>query len=191
VDVRVVAASNKDLLEEAAKGRFREDLFYRLNVVPIEIPPLRKRRSDIKLLAEYFLREVAGELGSSPKRLASEALEVLEAYSWPGNVRELGNLIERLCILTSGDVIRPQDLPPLDNVREEDVRKDPFSLKTYQEFRDFTEKEYLLKKLSENRGNVSKTARQLGMQRSNLYKKLEKYGIDLRKQDKEQNNELS
>ena len=182
VDVRVLAATNKDLLEEAGKGRFREDLYYRLNVVPIRIPALRERKSDIKMLAEYFLREVAGELGRSQKKLSPEALDILIDYSWPGNVRELRNLIERLCILTMGDVIRREDLPPLELLREEDVRKDPFGLKTYQEFKDFMEKEFLIKKLRENNGNVSRTARQLDMQRSNLYKKLEKYGIEFRKE---------
>jgi len=182
VDVRVVAATNKDLHEEAGKGKFRDDLYYRLNVVPIRIPPLRERRSDIKLLAEYFLKEVAGELGRSPKKLAPDALGVLTDYAWPGNVRELRNLIERLCILTMGEVIRAEDLPPLELLREEDVRKDPFGLRTYQEFKDFMEKEYLVKKLRENNGNVSRTARQLDMQRSNLYKKLEKYGIEFRQE---------
>jgi two-component system nitrogen regulation response regulator NtrX len=182
VDVRVLAATNKNLIEEAGKGRFREDLFYRLNVVPVLIPPLRERKSDIKILAEYFLREVAGELGRSTKKLSSDALDALMDYAWPGNVRELRNLIERLCILTSGEVIRRDDLPALTIVREEDARKDPFGLKTYQEFKDFMEKEYLERKLRENNGNVSRTARQLDMQRSNLYKKLEKYGVEFRKE---------
>jgi two-component system nitrogen regulation response regulator NtrX len=180
VDVRVIAATNKELLEEAAQGRFREDLYYRLNVVPIHIPPLRERKSDIPLLVEYFLGEVGRELASAPRSISKEALERLVSYSWPGNVRELRNLIERLCILTTSDVIRIEDLPPLELTREEDILKDPFRLKTYQEFKDFTEKEFLIKKLREHNGNVSKTARELGMQRSNLYKKLEKFGIDLR-----------
>jgi two-component system nitrogen regulation response regulator NtrX len=185
VDVRVVAASNKDLLAEAGKGNFREDLFYRLNVVPIHIPPLRDRRSDIKLLVDYFLDEVSGELGSAPGKIATDALERLVSHSWPGNVRELRNLIERLCILTASNVIRLEDIPPLELTREEDILKDPFRLKTYQEFKDFTEREFLVKKLRENSGNVSKTARQLEVQRSNLYKKLEKYGIDFRHGNKD------
>jgi two-component system nitrogen regulation response regulator NtrX len=180
VDVRVVAASNKNLLEEAGRGRFREDLFYRLNVVPIEMPPLRDRRSDIPMLAEYFLGQIAAELGAPPKKIGKRAMEMMMEYSWPGNVRELRNLIERLCILTPAESISHQDMPPLVLTREEDMMKDPFGLQTYQEFRDFTDKEFLIKKLRENNGNVSKTARQLGMQRSNLYKKLEKYSIDIR-----------
>jgi|WetSurMetagenome_2_1015567.scaffolds.fasta_scaffold105505_1 two-component system, NtrC family, nitrogen regulation response regulator NtrX len=181
VDVRVLAATNKALLEEAARMKFREDLYYRLNVVPIRIPSLRERKSDIKILADYFLDEVAGELGRAPKKLSAGALDALIEYSWPGNVRELRNLIERLCILTTSDLIARDDLPALALVREEDARKDPFGLKTYQEFKDFMEKEYLVKKLKENGGNVSRTARQLDMQRSNLYKKLEKFGIEFRK----------
>jgi two-component system nitrogen regulation response regulator NtrX len=181
VDVRVIAATNKELLEEAGKGLFREDLFYRLNVVPVKIPPLRERRSDIKLLTDFFLEQVASELGVVAKKIAPPTLDTLMDYSWPGNVRELRNLIERLCILIGGDTIRREDLPPLELTREEDMLRDPFGLKTYQEFKDFTEKEFLIKKLRENNGNVSRTARQLGMQRSNLYKKLEKYDIEYRK----------
>jgi len=180
VDVRVIAASNKNLLEEAGRGNFREDLYYRLNVVPVEMPPLRERRSDIPLLVSYFLGQVAAELGTAPKKVDRKAMEMMVEYSWPGNVRELRNLIERLCILTLSDVITREEMPPLVLTREEDMMKDPFGMQTYQEFRDFTEKEFLVKKLRENSGNVSKTARQLGMQRSNLYKKLEKYSIDLR-----------
>jgi two-component system nitrogen regulation response regulator NtrX len=180
VDVRVIAASNKNLLEEAGRNNFREDLFYRLNVVPIEMPPLRDRRSDILLLVSYFLEQVAVELGIAAKKVDSKALNMMIEYSWPGNVRELRNLIERLCILTPSETIKVEDMPPLVLTRQEDMMKDPFGLQTYQEFRDFTEREFLVKKLRENNGNVSKTARQLGMQRSNLYKKLEKYSIDLR-----------
>ena len=188
VDVRVIAATNKDLLEAAADGKFREDLFYRLNVVPINIPPLRERKSDIALLAQHFLELVADELGRAQKKLSRATLDILVDYSWPGNVRELGNLIERLCILIPGDVIEPKDLPPLELTRTEDMRKDPFGFKSYQEFKDFTEREFLVKKLRENGGNVSRTARQLGMQRSNLYKKLEKYDIELRKGSEKEND---
>lgn len=185
VDVRVIAATNKDLLEAAGKGDFREDLYYRLNVVPIKIPPLRERKSDIELLVDHYLKSVAEDLGLPPKKLKRSALDMLVDYSWPGNVRELGNLIERLCILVPEDEIGADDLPPLELTREEDMRKDPFGFRTYQDFKDFTEREFIVKKLHENNGNVSKTARQLGMQRSNLYKKIEKYGIDIRKESDE------
>jgi two-component system nitrogen regulation response regulator NtrX len=185
VDVRVISATNKDLLEAAGKGDFREDLYYRLNVVPVKIPPLRERRSDIGLLVDHFLLQVAEDLGLPPKKLKRSALNMLVDYSWPGNVRELGNLIERLCILVPNEEIGVEDLPPLELTREEDMRKDPFGFRTYQDFKDFTEREFLVKKLHENNENVSKTARQLGMQRSNLYKKIEKYGIDVRKESTE------
>ena len=183
VDVRVVAASNKDLLEEASRGEFREDLFYRLNVVPIVLPPLRERRSDIPRLVEHFLGQISEELGARPKKLTGPAMEALASYSWPGNVRELRNLIERLCILVQSDQIGREDLPPLEETGSGEGIEDPFAFQNYQEFRDFTEKEFLAKKLRENSGNVSKTARQLGMQRSNLYKKLDKYGISRRGDD--------
>jgi len=182
VDVRVIAATNKDLLKEAEKGNFREDLYYRLNVVPIYIPPLRERKDDIPLLADYFLNEFSQELGKPKKKLSDDAMDVLMRYHWPGNVRELRNLLERLCILTEGDTITAGDIPPFGATRERE-HEDPFSIRTYQEFKDYVEREFLIKKLKENRGNVSKTARELGMQRSNLYKKLEKYGIDFRKDE--------
>ncbi|HSG28033.1 MAG TPA: sigma-54 dependent transcriptional regulator, partial [Candidatus Krumholzibacterium sp.] len=183
VDVRVIAASNKNLLEEAGKGRFREDLFYRLNVVPVELPPLRERRSDIPILAEYFLANIGEELGITPKKISADAMAVLSAHSWPGNVRELRNMVERLCILTPGDTIGKADLPRMDLYRDEDRSRDPFNAGTYQDFKDLTEKEFLVRKLRENGGNVSRTARELDMQRSNLYKKLEKYGIDPKNRD--------
>ena len=176
VDVRVIAASNKNPLEEAGNGSFREDLYYRLNVVPIEIPPLREGRSDITLMASFFLERICSDLGIHVKTLTEQALVSMTGYSWPGNVRELRNLIERLCILVPGEEINEADLPINELSRDGDMLKDPFSASGYQEFKDFTEKEFLQRKLRENGGNVSRTARELGMQRSNLYKKLEKYG---------------
>ncbi len=181
VDVRVIAATNKDLLKEAEKGNFREDLYYRLNVVPLYVPPVRERKSDINVLTSYFLEEIAEELGIAPKSISPDALDIMIEYRWPGNVRELRNLIERLCILSTGPRIEVGDLPPLELAGGGDMPKDPFNIKTYNEFKNYTEREYLIKKLSDNDGNVSRTARQLGMQRSNLYKKLEKYGIEFRK----------
>ncbi len=177
VDVRVISATNKDLLQEASEGNFREDLFYRLNVVPVYIPPLRERRSDIEILARHFLRKFSTELGISEKIISRQAMEKLKHYSWPGNVRELKNMIERLCILTRGREIKVSDLPELRIMRKEDLKKDPFAMTSYKEFKDFTEREFLIRALEENGGNVSRTARQLGMQRSNLYKKLEKHNI--------------
>ncbi|MEE9271397.1 MAG: sigma 54-interacting transcriptional regulator, partial [Candidatus Krumholzibacteria bacterium] len=187
-DVRVLAATNKNLAQESREGGFREDLFYRLNVVPIQIPPLRKRVSDLPLLVDHFLASVAAELGQRPKKLTKRALDELREYNWPGNIRELKNLIERLVILTHRPTIDVGDLPQLGSARN---LEDPFLEKeTYTEFRDATEKEFFLLKLKTYGYNVSKTARKLGMQRSNLYKKLEKYGISYKRprDDGEQND---
>jgi two-component system nitrogen regulation response regulator NtrX len=175
VDVRVVAATNKDLNEEAQTGRFREDLFYRLNVVPITVPPLRKRIADLPLLVDYFLDATARELGQRRKKLTRRAMDVLKEYNWPGNIRELQNLIERLVILNPQNTIDAEDLPPLGPAKH--VEQEYFERETYSEFKDAIEKEFFLQKLRTYGYNVSKTARKLGMQRSNLYKKLEKYDI--------------
>jgi two-component system nitrogen regulation response regulator NtrX len=183
VDVRVLAASNKDLLKESQEERFRQDLFYRLNVVPIQVPPLRKRISDIPLLCGYFLEQTAEELGQRPKKLAKKALEALTEYSWPGNVRELKNLIERLVILTQGGSIEVTDLPALGPVKKNEEQY--FDKDTYNAFREAVERDFFIEKLKENNYNVSKTARKLDMQRSNLYKKLEKYGISYKKRSDE------
>jgi two-component system nitrogen regulation response regulator NtrX len=189
VDVRVIAASNKNLMEEARGGRFREDLYYRLNVVPITVPPLRRRITDLTLLVDHFLETSAEELGQRPKRLTRRALNVLTEYSWPGNVRELKNLIERLVILTPGGTIDADDLPALSPAGSPE--REAFDKETYGEFKDAMEKEFFLQKLKTYGYNVSKTARRLGMQRSNLYKKLEKYGIPHKRSrgDEEGDNE--
>ncbi|MFQ5511995.1 MAG: sigma-54-dependent transcriptional regulator [Candidatus Krumholzibacteriia bacterium] len=179
VDVRVIAATNKNLTVESQEGRFREDLFYRLNVVPIQIPPLRKRIADLPLLIDHFLAEAAAELGQRPKKLTKRAMDQLREYNWPGNIRELKNLIERLVILTHRPTIDVDDLPQLGPARN---LEDPFFEKeTYNDFKDATEKEFFILKLKAYGYNVSKTARKLGMQRSNLYKKLEKYGISYKR----------
>ncbi len=179
VDVRVIAATNKNLTAESREGRFREDLFYRLNVVPVQIPPLRKRISDLTLLVEQFLADAAEELGQPAKKLTKRSMDVLREYNWPGNIRELKNLIERLVILTPRSSIDVGDLPPLGAAKH---LEDPFFEKeTYNEFKEATEKEFFLQKLKAYGYNVSKTARKLGMQRSNLYKKLEKYGISYKR----------
>jgi two-component system nitrogen regulation response regulator NtrX len=175
VDVRVIAATNKDLAEEAQSGVFREDLFYRLNVVPITIPPLRKRISDLPALVGYFLESTANELGQRPKKLSQRAMTALKEYSWPGNIRELENLIERLVILNPQATIDVDDLPAMGPAKN--VEQAYFDKETYTEFKDAMEKDFFVQKLKTYGYNVSKTARRLGMQRSNLYKKLEKYGI--------------
>ena len=172
VDVRVLAASNKGLLEEAGKGRFREDLFYRLNVVPVRIPPLRERTSDIKLLAEYFLREVGSELGRSAKRLSPDALDALMDYAWPGNVRELRNVVERaVVIVNSGAEIGLRDLPP-------DMFHGGRGSELNRENRlEAQERDLILEALDQSGWNISRAALTLGIPRSNLRYRIEKFGL--------------
>lgn len=180
VDVRIIAASNKDLVKEMEKGTFREDLFYRLEVVEIHIPPLRQRREDIPDLVRAFLEDYALENGTKTKTIEEEALDYLQSLPWPGNVRELRNAIERLAILSSGEAITLDDLrafvqPPGRRPQAEEGEEREYA--SFQVFKEGAEQEFLRKKLEENDWNVSETARKLGMQRSNLYKKMEKYGL--------------
>jgi two-component system nitrogen regulation response regulator NtrX len=174
VDVRVIAATNKRLDEEIARGTFRSDLYYRLNVIPIEVPPLRARGADIALLAEHFLRRFAAEMRAPKKRLSGGAAAKLAAYDWPGNVRELRNVVERLAILHPGDLIDAEDI-------QLGARRDaPAAIApdlTLRDARDEFEKQYILSRLREYAGNVSRTADALGVERSNLYRKLHAYGI--------------
>jgi two-component system nitrogen regulation response regulator NtrX len=179
VDVRVVTATNKNLNEEIQKGNFREDLYYRLNVIPFFVPPLREHSEDIPALAGHFLAEFAHAYGRRPKRLAEQALEALLEYRWPGNVRELRNLIERLVIMVQGERIERRHLPPAlqhDRGRSkgESASGGFFSL---QEARAAYERDYILRKLEENRGNISRTAESLGLERSHLYRKMKSLGI--------------
>ena len=174
VDVRVIAATNKDLQAEIARGTFRDDLYYRLNVIPIDVPPLRARGNDIILLAEHFLRRFAAETGNPRKRLSSGAAAKLKAYQWPGNVRELRNVSERLAILLRSDTIEPEDIQL--GARETGPADIATNL-SLKEARDAFEKQYILGRLREFAGNVSRTADALGVERSNLYRKLHAYGI--------------
>jgi len=178
VDVRVIVATNKNLEEEIAAGRFREDLFYRLNVVPINAPPLRERIEDIPIFLDYFLEEYSRKVGVRRKRLAPDAVEVLSRYNWPGNVRELKNLLERLVIMTPNNEIRLSDLPPQITGEREGETESPFSVNDLREARSLFEKEYILRKLRENAGNISRTAEAIGMERSTLHRKIKSYGID-------------
>ncbi len=169
VDVRVLAATNKKLEEEVKKGRFREDLFYRLNVVTINLPPLRERKEDIPLLVDYFLKTYYKE-GGFGKRISVDALEILKNYDWPGNIRELANVLERAVILSSGNMITLKDLPlsiinqPSDNSTR---------IKTISEL----EKDLIEKTIKEFSGNKTRTAKVLGISVRNLYRKIQKYGI--------------
>ena len=175
VDVRVVAATNKNLEEEIERGNFREDLFYRLNVIPFFVPPLRDRREDIVLLAEHFLREFTTAYGRKPKELSDDAKAVLADYHWPGNVRELKNLIERIVILNPQVTVDARHIPLPGTRRQPDRPLDRFG--SLQEVREAAEREYILKKLEETNGNVTRTAELLGLERSNLYRKMKTLGI--------------
>jgi two-component system nitrogen regulation response regulator NtrX len=178
VDVRVLAASNQNLREQIAAGRFREDLFYRLSVIPIEVPPLRQRKEDIPLLVEHFIRLFSGENGKRPKTISVEALAYFLSYDWPGNVRELRNMVERLVIMAPRDVIGPEDLPPPLRPRDagaagEESQKE----RTLKEARESFERAYILAELRGHDWNMTRTAEKLGIERSHLYRKLKAYGI--------------
>src|SRR5437763_1923289 len=175
VDVRVVAATNKDLEEEIERGNFREDLFYRLNVIPFFVPPLRDRREDITQLADHFLCEFTTAYGRKPKELTPEAYRVLSEYHWPGNVRELKNLIERIVILNPQVRVDARHIPLGGTRKPADRAIDRFG--SLQEVREAAERDYILKKLEETSGNVTRTAELLGLERSNLYRKMKTLGI--------------
>jgi two-component system nitrogen regulation response regulator NtrX len=179
VDVRVIAATNKDLEKEIEKGRFREDLYFRLNVIPIWVPPLRERVEDIPELADEFLREFSLSTNIEPKTVSEEAIHILQKYDWPGNVRELKNLVERLMIMTPGKVIQAKDIPPPFN-KTRDLKEgfeSALKLDSFKGARIQFEKAYILKKLQEFDGNITQTAEAIGMERSNLHKKIKAYGI--------------
>ncbi|MDR3762909.1 MAG: sigma-54 dependent transcriptional regulator [Acidobacteriota bacterium] len=176
VDVRVIAATNKDLEEEIARGNFREDLFYRLNVVPFVVPPLRERKEDIPVLARHFVREFSSQYSRRPKEISDEALEVLGRYSWPGNVRELRNVIERIVIMNpTVQRLEKKHLPSV--LYREGTRRSLGEFNSLHEARAAYERDYILKKLDETNGNVSRTAEVLGLERSHLYRKMKALGI--------------
>jgi len=178
VDVRVVAATNKNLEEETAKGNFREDLFYRLNVMPFFVPPLRERKEDIRPLAREFLRAFGREYGRPRIEISDDALELLKEYPWPGNVRELKNVLERVLILNpQTNRIERRHLPMLVH-RRGDKRSEDFS--TLQQAREAYEREYILKKIDECHGNMSRAAESLGLERSHLYRKMRALSIHVR-----------
>ena len=167
----VITATNKNLQNEIAGGRFREDLFYRLNVIPFFVPALRERHEDIPILARYFMRVFSAEHGRGPKDFTSDALDMMVDYSWPGNVRELRNEIERLVIMIQDDVIQAADLS-LPNGNHSSRAS------TLHEARALYEREFILTKLKENNWNITQTARTLGLERSYLYRKMKTYGIE-------------
>jgi len=177
VNVRVIAATNRDLAESIREGRFREDLYFRLNVLPVRTPPLRERTEDVPELVEHFTRLYAERDHRRPRRFAPSALAVLKARSWPGNVRELKNLVERVLIMADADPIEAKDLPPEARVSPAEISDRGMQLATLSEFKEFAERQFLVAKLRENGWNISRTAEVIRTPRSNLYKKIEHHKI--------------
>ena len=178
VDVRVIAATNKLLEDEIAANQFREDLYYRLNVVPVEVPPLRARKEDIPLLVDKFSNDLTASFGFRSKRFTKDALDDLARRDWPGNVRELRNAVERLLILSASDTVTASDVARIGGHTQEPELGNLMLCDTFETFKQEAEKAFLQGKLADNGWNVSETARKLSMPRSNLYKKIEKYGME-------------
>ena len=187
VDVRIVAATNKLLEEEIKNGSFREDLFYRLNVVPFKVPPLRERREDVPVLTGYFLDAFCRREGRELKLIVPEAMEALKRYDWPGNVRELKNIVERLVIMTPGGTVTLNHLPDYFGIESSDRETGGgkldgvLELSSLREAREEFEREFIIQKLEENDWNVSRTAEAIELERSNLHRKIKSYGIDMKK----------
>jgi len=177
VDVRVIAATNRDLTESIRDGKFREDLYFRLNVVPLTTPPLRERPADVPVLAAHFARIFAERDHRKPRRFAPSALGVLAARAWPGNVRELRNLVERVLIMTDADPIEARDLPTEVRVQPAEISSRGLELATLSDFKEFAEREFIVARLRENGWNISRTAEVIRTPRSNLYKKIEHHRI--------------
>jgi len=180
VDVRVIASTNKNLEEEIASGNFREDLFYRLNVIPFYVPPLRERIEDVPLLVKYFLKEFSSRYSRRTREIADDATDILMKYSWPGNVRELRNMIERIVIMNPGaSKLERKHLPPL-VYRDGSRRSATPEFSSLQQARAAYERDYILKKLDESKGNISRAAEILGLERSHLYRKMKALGISVK-----------
>jgi two-component system nitrogen regulation response regulator NtrX len=177
VDVRVIAASNRDLGALIGAGRFREDLYYRLNVIPIEVPPLRARKDDIPRLVDHFIAVFCQENGKPLKRLDGEALGYFLAYDWPGNVRELRNMVERLVIMAPRETIGPDDLPPPLRPKSVGEMAAAGGVRSLREARESFERAFILAELAVHEWNMTRTAERLGIERSHLYRKLKAYGI--------------
>ncbi|MCS7215407.1 MAG: sigma-54 dependent transcriptional regulator [Thermodesulfovibrio sp.] len=182
VNVRIISATNKDLTEEIKKGNFREDLYYRLNVVPIYIAPLRERKEDIPELVNYFMEEFSREKGWRRKKISDEAMKILKNYDWPGNVRELKNAVERLMIMVPQEIIESSDIENTGIIKNRVKEESYFSYTTLREARDAFERDFILRKLKDNNWNMTKTAEIIGIERSNLYKKIKSLGINLPKE---------
>ncbi len=178
VDVRVIAATNKDLTEQIKAGTFREDLYYRLNVIPFHVPPLRERREDIPLFIDHFLALYAAETAREAITLDDEARAILTNYNWPGNIRELKNLIERLVIMTPANVVTASDMPLSIRGARAQATPDIFDTQLLKVARRNFEKEFILRRLKECGGNIARTAESIGIERSHLYRKIRSYGIE-------------
>jgi two-component system nitrogen regulation response regulator NtrX len=181
-DVRVLAATNKDLEKEMEEGRFRQDLYYRLNVIPLRIPPLRDRREDIPLLVNRFLSDFALKEGEAEKKVTDEVMASLMRHNWPGNVRELKNIIERLVIMTPGGVISKCDISPLFGEGGKEIlpHEPAISGDSFRAAKQDFERQYIIRKLREFDGNISRTAEAIGLERSNLHKKIRGYGLEMK-----------
>jgi len=188
VDIRILAATNADLAAAVESKSFRRDLFYRLNVVPLHLPPLRERREDVPALTRHFLAQIGSRSGRAARSLETQALALLASLDWPGNVRQLRNLLEGANVFAQGAEITRADLQqlletgpglaPAASASASPARTaDPFAARSFEEFKDLSEKLFIELKLAENEGNVKRTAEQLGMQRSHLYKKLDRFGL--------------
>lgn len=177
VDVRVIAATNIPVEDAIKEGRFREDLYYRLNVIPIVIPPLRERRTDIPLLLDYYMKETALENQLSSKKIDKEGVEILTNHFWPGNIRELKNVVERLCIMTVSDTIRAKDAK--DALKGFSKAEEIFEQGDLKKAKEEFEREYIIKTLQNNEGNISRCAKILGIERTNLYRKMKSLNIQI------------
>ncbi len=186
VDVRVIAATNKHLADEIRGGRFREDLFFRLNVIPVSVPPLRDRGDDVQRLADHFMAEFATEYGRRLKHLAPDAQTAFRRYAWPGNVRELRNVIERLMIMVPGDIVSVGDLGFIDSAAVARPIATPSDVRPLYEARDAWERDYILQTLGAFDGNMSRAADVLGVERSNLYRKMRGLGIVTGKKEEDE-----
>ena len=181
-DVRVLAATNKDLEKEMEAERFRQDLYYRLNVIPLTIAPLRDRKEDIPILAAQFVNDFCVKEGVEPKAISDDAIEVFMEHSWPGNVRELKNIMERLVIMTQGAEITADDIPPLSKeVQTGEAMDTIFTYNSFRKAKMEFEKKFIMKKLQENEGNISKTADSIGLERSNLHRKIKTHSLEAKK----------
>jgi DNA-binding NtrC family response regulator len=178
IDVRIIAATNKDLKEEIKKGNFREDLYHRVNVIPINVPPLRERKEDIPVLAKHFLKTICEKNGFAPKKFSNSALDTLKEMNWSGNVRELRNLVERLVIMISKEDITEKDILSVIPTSSTDLGDMIDFSSNFQEFKEKAEKSYIIRQLENNNWNISKTAEALDIQRSHLYSKMKKYNIE-------------